>query len=255
MSKFKVGDEVRLTVGARNIANNLGDGNIYIVEDVKSDGIKLKGLFPYYHYSLFEIVEILKESNMNKFKVGDKVVRTSETYGKAIKGGVYEVSGICDKNEWAGSCRINLKGHEGVSGEFKYESSCFELYVEGVLTPLEAAEAMLKDKDIEFLSEVSGEWRSVGRPYSQQCLKTLYEYKLRHKPKTVVINGVEVAAPANKDSIGYKFYVVDVPAEKVHEVYSKCLEHFKHYWATEEDAQKALDAMLIPFNNLNKGDK
>lgn len=23
--------------------------------------------------------------------------------------------------------------------------------------------------------------------------------------------------------------------------------NFKHYWATEEDAQKALDAMLIPF--------
>ena len=35
---------------------------------------------------------------MNKFKVGDKVVRVSETYGKAIKGGVYEVSGVSDMN-------------------------------------------------------------------------------------------------------------------------------------------------------------
>ena len=136
---------------------------------------------------------------MKKFKVGDKVVRVSETYGKAIKGGVYEVSGVSD----SGSCGINLEGHEGVSGMFNYEASCFELYVDGILSPLEAAEAMLKDKDIEFLSEVSGEWRRVGRPYSQQCLKTLSKYKLRHKPKTVFINGVEVAAPINTVTLGY----------------------------------------------------
>ena len=45
---------------------------------------------------------------MNKFKVGDKVVRVSKTYGEAIKGEVYEVSGVSD-NEWVGSCGINPK--------------------------------------------------------------------------------------------------------------------------------------------------
>lgn len=179
---------------------------------------------------------------MNKFKVGDKVVRVSETHGKAIKGKVYEVSGVSD-NEWAGSCGINLKGHEGVSGKFSYESSCFDLYVDGVLSPLEAAEAMLKDKDIEFLSEVSGEWRRVGRPYSQQCLKTLFKHKLRHKPKTVVINGVEVVAPVElpRYTVGY------TPSLCHKEVQTVSAGKGRIVWATEEDAQKALDAMLIPF--------
>lgn len=184
---------------------------------------------------------------MCKFKVGDKVVRVSETYGKAIKGGVYEVSEVSD----SGSCGINLEGHEGVSGMFNYEASCFELYVDGILSPLEAAEAMLKDKDIEFLSEVSGEWRRVGRPYSQLCLKTLSKYKLRHKPKTVVINGVEVAAPVEltRYTVGY------TPSLCHREVQTASAGKGRIMWATEEDAQKALDAMLIPFNNLNKGDK
>ena len=47
---------------------------------------------------------------MSKFKVGDKVVRVSETYGKAIKE-VYEVSGVSDKGCF-GNWGINLKGHE-----------------------------------------------------------------------------------------------------------------------------------------------
>ena len=155
MRKFKVGDEVRLVVGARNIANNLGDGNIYIVEDIKSDGIKFKGLFPYYHSSLFELV---KERNMNKFKVGDKVVRVSETYGKAIKGGVYEVSGVSDKNGRADSCGINLKGHESVSGKFNYEPSGFDLYVDNILSPLEAANAILHREPLQEFCEHTGKW-------------------------------------------------------------------------------------------------
>ena len=110
---------------------------------------------------------------------------------------------------------------------------------------------MLKDKDIEFLSEVSGEWRRVGRPYSQLCLKTLSKYKLRHKPKTVVINGVEVAAPVEltRYTVGY------TPSLCHREVQTASAGKGRIMWATEEDAQKALDAMLIPFNNLNKGDK
>ena len=181
---------------------------------------------------------------MKKFKVGDKVVRVSETYGKAIKGEVYEVSGVSDK-EWAGGYGINLKGHESVIGKFNYESSCFDLYVDDVLSPLEAAEAMLKDKDIEFLSEVSGEWCGVGRPYSQQCLKTLSKHKLRRKPKTVNINGVEVVAPVElpRYTEGY------TPSLCYRKVQTASAGKGRIMWATEEDAQKALDAMLIPFKD------
>ena len=247
MNKFKVDDEVRLAVGARNIANNLGDGNIYIVEDIKLDGIKLKGLFPYYHSSLFELV---KERNMNKFKVGDKVVRVSETYGKAIKGEVYEVSGVSD-NEWAGSCGINLKGHEGVSGKFNYESSCFDLYVEGVLSPLEAADAILHKEPLQEFCEHTGKWVVFACSLKGITLDMLQNTKFRRKPKTVIINGVEVVAPVElpRYTEGY------VPSICYREVQTASAGKGRIMWATKEDAQKALDAMLIPFNKLNKEDK
>lgn len=246
MNKFKVGDEVRLVCGARNIANNLGDGNIYIVEGIKLDGIKLKGLFPYYHSSLFEIVEILKERNMSKFKVGDKVVRVSETYGKAIKGGVYEVSGVSDKG-CLGNYGINLKGHEGVSGKFNYESSCFELYVDGVLSPLEAADAILHKEPLQEFCEHTGKWFDFACSLKGITLDMLQNTKFRRKPKTVIINGVEVTAPIDTVALGYpdKVWGFNLTFNSVYSTTG----HTKRglFWATEEGAQKALDAMLIPF--------
>ncbi len=253
MNKFKVGDKVRLAVGARNIANNLGDGNIYIVEGIKSDGIKLKGLFPYYHYSLFEVVKTLEECIMNKFKVGDKVVRVSETYGKAIKGGVYEVSGVSDNGHF-GSCGINLKGHEGVSGMFNYEASCFELYDDNILSPLEAAEALLKGDDLEVITTSKGDWQTLDKHQNSVTVKNLKRWKFRHKPKTVIINGVEVVAPVDTKSLGYpdKVWGLNLTRKSVYSSTGHTNEGL--FWATEEDAQKALDAMLIPFKGDNNND-
>ena len=242
MKKFKVGDKVTLTDTVSSVY--LKHNKEYIVDKVFYDKLFVQGVDFKYDSNIFELV---KENKMNKFKVGDKVARVSETYGKAIKGEVYEVSGVSD-NECLGHYGINLKGHECESGTFNYEASCFDLYVDGILTPLEAAEAMLKDKDIEFLSEVSGEWRRVGRPYSQQCLKSLTKNKLRLKPKTVVINGVEVVAPAKKDDIEQYFYTVNFSENTVHTIDKVYIDKgFNYYWAKKEDAQKALDAMLIPF--------
>lgn len=249
MNKFKVGDEVTLKEDISSIY--LKHNKEYVVDKVFDDKLFVQGVDFKYDSKIFELV---KESNMNKFKVGDKVMRVSETYGKAIQGEIYEVSGVSD-NEWAGSCGINLKGHGGVSGEFIYESSCFELYDESILSPLEAADAILHKEPLQEFCEHTGKWVVFACSLKGITLDMLQNTKFRRKPKTVIINGVEVAAPTDENSIGLKFYVVDIPAEKVHEVYSKYVEHFKHYWATEEDAQKALDAMLIPFNNLNKGDK
>ena len=234
MNKFKVGDEVRLAVGARNISNKRGDGNIYIVEDIKLDGIKLKGLFPYYHSSLFELV---KERNMNKFKVGDKVVRVSETYGKAIKGGVYEVSGVSDSGHF-GSCGINLKGHEGVSGKFNYEASCFELYVDGILSPLEAADAILHKEPLQEFCEHTGKWVVFACSLKGVTLDMLQNTKFRRKPKTVIINVVEVVAPAKKDDIEQYFYTVNFSENTVHTIDKVYIDKgFNYYWATKEDAQ------------------
>ena len=184
---------------------------------------------------------------MNKFKVGDKVIRVSETYGKAIKGGVYEVSGVSDKSEWADSCGINLKGHEGVSGEIKYESSYFELYVEGALSPLEAAESLLNKDSLQIYRSDDNKWQEFLGELKNITLEYLKHIKLRHKSKTVIINGVEMVAPVDTKSLGYpdKVYGVNLSRKSVYDA----TRHTDRglFWATEEDAQKALDAMLIPF--------
>lgn len=193
---------------------------------------------------------------MKKFKVGDKVVRVSETYGKAIKGGVYEVSGVSD-NEHFGSCGINLKGHmvEG-TGKFNYESSCFDLYVDGILSPLEAAEAIMNKDNLQVFDSDADKWYGFHSELRDITLEDLKHIKLRHKPKTVIINGVEVVAPAKKDDIKHYFYTVNFSENIVHTIDKMYFNnHFKHYWATKEDAQKALDAMLIPFNELNIGEQ
>lgn len=191
---------------------------------------------------------------MKKFKVGDKVVRVSETYGKAIKGGVYEVSGVSD-NEWAGSCGINLKGHGGVSGKFSYESSCFDLYDDSILSPLEAADAILHKEPLQEFCEHTGKWVVFACSLKGITLDMLQNTKFRRKPKTVIINGVEVVAPIDTKSLGYpnKVYGVNFSRKSVYDTTGHTDKGL--FWATEEDAQKALDAMLIPFSNLNKGDE
>ena len=185
---------------------------------------------------------------MNKFKVGDKVVRVSESYGKAIKGEVYEVSGVSGKN-WTGSCGVNLKGHavEG-RGKFNYEASCFELYDGSILSPLEAAEALMNRDNLQVFDSDANKWYGFHNELRNITLEDLKHIKLRHKPKTVIINGVEAVAPAKKDDIEQYFYTVNFSENTVHTIDKVHIDKgFKYYWATKEDAQKALDAMLIPF--------
>jgi hypothetical protein len=179
---------------------------------------------------------------MNKFKVGDKVVRVSETYGKAVKGEVYEVSGVSDNGHF-GSCGINLKEHEGVSGMFNYEASCFELYDDSILSPLEAAEAILHREPLQEFCEHTEKWFDFACSLKGVTLDMLQNTKLRHKPKTVIINGVEVVAPVElpRYTEGY------VPSICYREVQTASAGKGRIMWATKEDAQKALDAMLIPF--------
>lgn len=181
---------------------------------------------------------------MKKFKVGDKVVRVSETYGKAIKGEVYEVSGV-SKNEHFGSCGINLKGHEGVSGKFNYESSSFDLYVDGVLSPLEAADAILHREPLQEFCEHTGKWLDFACSLKGITLDMLQNTKFRRKPKTVVINGVEVVAPVELP-VGTKVWYPSVACRGLQK--GNAGGGLSIYWLKEEDAQKALDAMLIPFN-------
>lgn len=183
---------------------------------------------------------------MNKFKVGDKVVRVSETYGKAIKGGIYEVSGVSDKACF-GSYAINLKGHDGVSGKFTYEASCFELYIDDVLSPLEAADAILHKEPLQEFCEDTGEWHDFACSLKGITLDMLQNIKFRRKPKTVIINGVEVVSPVEAYLSLDILFGLNMANNKPYKILGRDAHPEVYYWATEEDAQKALDAMLLPF--------
>ena len=67
---------------------------------------------------------------MNKFKVGDKVVRTGISTGRALQGHFYKISEVFPLlHDRLG---INLEGHEPDKNiRFQYYSSGFELYDEG----------------------------------------------------------------------------------------------------------------------------
>ena len=181
--------------------------------------------------------------DMSKFTVGDKVVRTGNTLGEAKKGGVYEVSELSD-NKYCASTGINLKGHPVEDGgKFNYEESSFELYTEDHLTPLEAAKALLNRQELQIFDELDNNWYRFYCDLSDVTLKDLENIKFRYKPETVTINGVEVLAPVElpRYTEGY------VPSICYREVQTASAGKGRIMWATKEDAQKALDAMLIPF--------
>ena len=190
---------------------------------------------------------------MNKFKVGDKVVRITSGYGEVMKGGVYEVSEVSDKS-FLNSYGINLKGHETILGKFTYEASSFELYVEKdlteMLTPVQAAEAILNKGKLQVFDSDVNKWYGFHCDLRNITLEDLKHIKLRHKPKTIVINGVEVPAPmSNEEIINCKDRRTSFYIELAHKrVYSKRIFGSQIVWATKEDAQQVLDAMLIPFN-------
>ena len=187
---------------------------------------------------------------MNKFKVGDKVVRTGLSVGKALQGGVYEISEVFPLI--SNRLGINLEGHEtnGIA-RFQYYSSGFELYDYNILSPLEAADAILHREPLQEFCEHTGKWVVFACSFKGITLDMLQNTKFRHKPKTVIINGVEVVAPVElpRHTEGY------VPSICHREVQTASAGKGRIMWATKEDAQKALDAMLIPFNNLNKEEK
>lgn len=190
---------------------------------------------------------------MNKFKVGDKVVRITSGYGEAMKGGVYEVSEVSDKS-FLNSYGINLKGHETILGKFTYEASGFELYVEevieGILTPLQSVEAMLNKDKLQVFDTDVNKWYGFHCDLRNITLEDLKHIKLRHKPKTIVINGVEVPAPLVDSKVVNEVWGLNFSDLRAYMIRGKYRNDKAYYWSTEEDAQQVLDAMLIPFNQL-----
>ena len=111
------------------------------------------------------------------------------------------------------------------------------------MSPLEAAEAILNKDSLQVYDSDADKWYGFHNELRNITLEDLKHIKLRHKPKTIVINNVEVVAPAElpRYTVGY------TPSLCHREVQTVSAGKGRIMWATEEDAQKALDAMLIPF--------
>lgn len=251
MSKFKVGDKVLRTKGD---FKGCVLGGTYKVTGVRDFGcfIDIDGsVGGKYSVDNFELAEdSIKDIYTGKFKVGDKVRRTANTFGKAIQGGVYEV------REVSSFVGINLVGHEVVKGSYNYDYRGFELAEESRgceidttiehLTTLQAVESLLNGETLEVITSIKDGWKPLLKHPNSLTIKQLKCWKFRLKPKTIVINGVDVPAPMSSlPSEGFVWGITWL--ERVYNLDTQCQAIPKHYWSTEEDAQKVLDAMLLPF--------
>ena len=236
MNKFKVGDEVRLKEDMRSIY--LKNNKEYIVDEVFYDKLFVQGVDFKYDSNIFELV---KESNMNKFKVGDKVkLKSSLSCINLNHIDTYTVRKSYDNV-------VEMIGLEHPYPEHGFnliEQSNDNPIATDILTPLEAAEAMLNKDNLQIYNINDNKWREFLGELKNVTLEDLKHIKIRHKPKTVVINGVEVAAPVELP-VGTKVWYPSVAYKGLQKGVAG--GELSIYWLKEEDAQKALDAMLIPF--------
>ena len=236
MSKFKVGDKVRLKEDMCSIY--LKHNKEYIVDEVFYDKLFVQGVDFKYDSNIFELV---KERNMNKFKVGDKVkLKSGFSCTNLNHIDTYTVRKSYDNV-------VELIGLEYPYPEHGFnliEQSSDNPIATDILTPLEAAEAMLNKDSLQIYDSDDNKWREFLGELKNTTIGDLKHIKLRHKPKTVVINGVEVAAPVELP-VGTKVWYPSVACKGLQKGITG--GGLSIYWLKEEDAQKALDAMLIPF--------
>lgn len=181
---------------------------------------------------------------MSKFKVGDKVIRVQGRGVLIPVGTVVTVRGVNDTGR--GNFVTEYKGG--------YDAINFEYYVEQplvdsttVLTPLKVAEYLLAGTpELEYRGVSSG-WFTVKHPHLLR-IKTVQECTFRVKPQTVKVNGIDVPKPIDTAALGYPDKVYGINLSR-HSIY-RTTGHTNRgdFWATKEDAQAVLDAILKAFD-------
>lgn len=182
-------------------------------------------------------------STNNKFKVGDEVIRVQDRGGLIPVGTVVTVRGI-------GSVYRNIfvTDYNGV-----YDATNFEHYVEqptvgdtAGLTPLEVFEHILAGTPLEYRLKSSDypTWYPLTNP-SYVSLQSVAQCEFRVKPQTVEVSGIDVPKPAKLPTNTLVWYL-SVGCNKVQR--GRVSTSLRTYWATEEDAQAVLDAILTSFS-------
>lgn len=119
-----------------------------------------------------------------------------------------------------------------------------------LITLQEIVAATLAGKTIMRRDDYCSEWGLVLHPrtgISIHELTTWYFAEQVPAPKTILINGVEVPAPV-KD--GGWFVSLHDNAVYPSKSEDKVFRSTRYYWATKEDAEAVLAAMLKPFKEL-----
>ena len=181
---------------------------------------------------------------MSKFKVGDEVVRTHPS-SKLVVGETYIIKEILSSIP-----AIILEGYSNMYNLDNFELAEIDSRVvdtSEILTPLQVAEALINGDDLEYTYNGTI-WMSAEQEYGEVFFYNDGVYKYRVKPKTIVINGVEVVAPLTRKPNQEFIYFINFFKSRVYQLPTENLTfNHKYFWATKEDAQQVLNAMLIPF--------
>ena len=195
---------------------------------------------------------------MSKFKVGDKVkLKSGICYADLNHIDTYTV-----RNFYDGTLAFDGLNCYYVENNFMLvEHSNAIVDTSNILTPLQAAEAILNEDKLQVYDSDCDKWYTFACGHRNITMEDLKHIKLRLKPKTMVINGVEVPAPLHEKQKEGLLYYPNISTGNV-TMTNAGNRYVKLFWATKEDAQQVLDAMLIPFNGLdvpsaksNKGEK
>lgn len=189
-------------------------------------------------------------TNRNKFKVGDKVKLNSNIYCINLN----HIDTYTVAKSYADA--ITLIGFD-----YAYVANLFVLAEQvedtsntsNILTPLQVAEALINKEALEYTYNGTL-WMSVEQEDDEIFFYNDGVYRYRRKPKTIIINGFEVPAPLSEIPKEGIVYYPNVARGNIGMNYAKNIRFTKLFWRTREDAQKILDAMLAPFNDIDKGE-
>ena len=114
----------------------------------------------------------------------------------------------------------------------------------------EALIALANGEEVQI--ESNKQWTSVDNCQVHQFLNRGCSYKFRLKPRTILINGIEVPATFNPKE-GEVFYYINDYSEDGYDWANYCDNLFNNTvwigkWRTEEDIKQVMKALYSVFN-------
>ena len=239
----QVGDVIKRIRGS--VADTIRVGNTYTVRAVGQGGLWVEGDEGHYAPQFFELI-----TRPSTIQVGDTVRRTEwvpvslQTDHPVMQvGAEFVVKDVCD------DCILYFDETKFMGWSIR----CFQKVEEPTVERLAAnvAAELLIEGTEPLQYYIGGIWYDVQHP-TAFTIQNIIERPLRRKPKTIEINGVTVLAPLNLDTLNERqlVWVVFLTGEYVYETKYTKDSRVKNCWATKEDAQAVLDALLLPFKDL-----